>query len=401
MIAALGGADAPPYGGTLAAQVAMPDAAQMAGIPLPAPELPAGTVSVRVVRERMGNNVAGQLVTVTGGGVTRTATTDEQGRAELTGFAAGASVIASTTVDGEALVSQELPIPASGGVRVALIAGIAEAAARERAAAEAAAQEPARPGVVVFGGESRIILEFQDDTPTMFYILDIVNGARTPIDPGAPLDIAVPRGAQGTTLLEGSSRQATLRGDVVRVTGPYAPGTTSIQIGFTLPDIGQRYTLRQRWPAAFERIFLAVENPGGVQITSAQLPSTESLNAESGKVFVLASGGQMAAGEEMVVELTGIPAHDMMPRYLAVGLALLILAAGLAAGFGRTKAVPLERLTADRDRLMHELVGIDARRAAGRVRAKDAERRPALVSELERVLAAIDDAAEGGRGAAA
>ena len=35
------------------AQVDMPDPSAMAGLPLPAPELPARTVSVRVVRERM------------------------------------------------------------------------------------------------------------------------------------------------------------------------------------------------------------------------------------------------------------------------------------------------------------------------------------------------------------
>ena len=50
--------------GLPAAQVAMPDAAQMSGMPLPAPELPNATVTVRVVRERMGNNVPGQEVTL-------------------------------------------------------------------------------------------------------------------------------------------------------------------------------------------------------------------------------------------------------------------------------------------------------------------------------------------------
>jgi hypothetical protein len=401
MVLVLGGAEGPPYGLALSAQVAMPDPAQMAGIPLPAPELPAGTVSVRVVRERMGNNVVGQTVTLTGGGQTKSGTTDQQGRAEFTGFTAGTTVVASTTVDGEVLTSQDLPVPSSGGVRVALIAGVAEAAARAREAAEAAAKEPARQGIVVFGGESRIILEFQDDTPTMFYILDIVNGARTPIDIGAPLDIEMPAGAQNPTILEGSSRQATLRGDVVRVTGPFAPGTTSIQVGFSLPDIGQTYTLRQRWPAAFEQVFLAVENPGAVQLSSAQLPATETLNAEGGKTFVLASGGRMAAGDEMVVNISGIPAHSMTARYVAVGLAFAILAFGLLWALKPVRDASTAELVKDRDRLMRELVAIEERRAEGRPKTKDAERRPALVAELERVLAAIEQSAEGGQGAAA
>ena len=209
------------------AQVAMPDASQMSGVPLPAPELTAGSLSVRVVRERMGNNIAGQSVSVTSNGTTKTATTDAQGRAEFSGFTPGATVVATTEVDGEILVSQEFPLPARGGVRVALVAGATAAAAKERQAAEAAAKEPARQGIVVIGGESRLVFEFQSDVLTGFYILEIVNNARTPIDPGEPLDIPLPSDVTSPTLMEGSSRQATLRGNTVRITGPFAPGKTT------------------------------------------------------------------------------------------------------------------------------------------------------------------------------
>jgi hypothetical protein len=384
-----------------AAQVAMPDPSQIAGVPLPAPELPAGTVSVRVVRERMGNNVQGQTVTVTGGGQTKSGTTDAQGRVEFTGFAPGTSVIASATVDGETLTSQPLPVPAQGGVRVALIAGVAEAAARERATAEAAAKEPPRSGVVVIGGESRVILEFQDDTPTMFYILDIVNAARTPIDTGGPLDFAMPAGARNATLMDGSSRQATVRGDVVRVTGPFAPGTTSIQVGFSLPDIGRSYTWRQAWPAAFEQPFIAVERVGDLQLSSPQLPTVENLNADGGKIFLVASGGRLAAGDELVVSLANLPVHDMTPRWVAVGLALAILAVGLYVALSPAGRPDAAALRQQRERLMRELVAIEERRTAGKPKPKDTERRPAIVAELERVLAALDEAPEGGQGAAA
>jgi len=51
---------------------------------------------------------------------------------------------------------------------------------------------------------------------------------------------------------------------------------------------------------------------------------------------------------------------------------------------------------------MRELVAIEDRRRAGKPRPKDAERRPALMVELERVFAALDDEAPGGgQGAAA
>ena len=47
------------------AQINMPDPSLIHGRALPAPELPAGTVTVRVVREAIGNNVVGQEVRLT------------------------------------------------------------------------------------------------------------------------------------------------------------------------------------------------------------------------------------------------------------------------------------------------------------------------------------------------
>jgi len=44
---------------------------------------PTGTITVRVVRESIGNNIVGQQVTVTVNGETKKAVTDEQGRAEF------------------------------------------------------------------------------------------------------------------------------------------------------------------------------------------------------------------------------------------------------------------------------------------------------------------------------
>lgn len=387
--------------GPAAAQVAMPDASQMSGLPLPAGELAVGTISVRVFRERVGNNVTGQSVSVTANGQTRTGTTDAQGRAEFAGFAPGDVVVATTTVDGEILASQEITVPSRGGIRVALVAGAGAAAAREQAAAEAAAKEPPRQGIVVIGGDSRIIFEFQSDVLTVFYILEIVNNARTPIDTGGPLDFALPSGAANPSLMEGSTTQATVRGETVRLTGPFAPGVTSLQIGYSVPDHPSHVTWRQRWPAAFERPFVAVEKVGDMQMQSAQLANVETFNAEGGKTFLLGSGGRLAAGEEIVVDITNLPAHSMTPRWTAVGLAAVIVLAGLYLAFSPGRQVERVLMEGERARLMRELVAIEERRRSGKPKAKDAERRPAIVAELERVLASLDEAPGGGQGAAA
>jgi hypothetical protein len=381
------------------AQVAMPDASAMAGVPLPAPELPNATVSVRVLRERMGNNVAGQEVTLLVGGSTRTATTDAQGRAQFEGVPPGTVVQATTTVDGEALTSQQFSVPGTGGVRVALISGIASAAAREQAAAEAAAREPARPGVVELGPESRIILEFQDDVLTVFYLFEILNNARTPIDIGGPLEFELPVGATGASVLQGSSPNVIVRADLVTVTGPFPPGKTLAQVGFSLPQAGASLALRQRLPAALAQVFVGVEKIGNMQVASPQLTDTREMRAESGDLFIMGTGGRVNAGEELVINLSGMPAQSHTQRNVALALAALIFAVGawMALTPGKAQAAAGARLAARRETLLNEVVALERKRRQKALSAADEARLQRATQELERVIAALDS----GDGAAA
>jgi hypothetical protein len=373
------------------AQVAMPDASQLSGVPLPAPELPNAAVTVRVVRERMGNNITGQTVTLTGAGLTKSAVTDAQGRVQFSDFATGTLVTAEATVDGEKLTSQTFPVPTKGGVRVALVAGVANAAAAEKATADAAAKEPARPGVVEFGGESRIILEYQNDTLQVFYILEVMNNARTPIDVGGPLQIDLPPGAAGGAALQGSAPQASVRGERVTVTGPFAPGKTPVQIGFSLPNAGASYVLTQKWPAALDQVFVAIEKIGAMKIDSPQLKETRDANAE-GQTFIMGTGPRLNAGDTLVLNLTGLPARSLVPRYAVMGLALLIVAIGL--WYGLMPAGPETSATAKlaerREQLMRELVTLERKRTSRALNPGEEARRLKVIADLERVLAGLD-----------
>lgn len=370
----------------------MPDPTAIAGVPLPAPELPNATVSVRVVRERMGNNIARQEVTLNVGDSTRKATTDEQGRAQFTGIAPGTIVQATTTVDGEALTSQPFSVPATGGVRVALIAGIATAAAREKAAAEAAAREPARPGIVEIGPESRIVIEFQDDVLTVFYLLEVVNNARTPIDTGGPLLIELPTGAAGASVMQGSSPNVSVRGDMLTITGPFPPGTTAAQVGFTLPQAGESIAIRQKWPAAMAQLFVGVEKIGGVQVSSPHLTDTREMTTEQGAVFIMGTGGRINAGEELVISLSGLPAHSQTPRNVGLGLVVLIFAVGAWLAFtpAGTRAALEERLQARREKLLNEIVALERRRRRKPLSPAEDAKLQKATSELERVIAELD-----------
>jgi hypothetical protein len=83
----------------------MPDARAMSGIPRPVTDLPDGSISVRVIRGELSNNISNQPVQLRVGDKVLTAKTDEAGRAQFDNVTPGAAVKASTDVAGEHLRS--------------------------------------------------------------------------------------------------------------------------------------------------------------------------------------------------------------------------------------------------------------------------------------------------------
>ena len=138
----------------------------MSGIPLPDPQLPAGTISVRVIRGQMSNNVTDHPVELREGDVVVTVRTDADGRATFLTLNPGSTGTAATDRDGVRVESQPFPVPGRGGIRVLLV-GAPEDAPRADVAAV--------PGQVSFGAESRIAVALGEETVTVFYFLDVVN----------------------------------------------------------------------------------------------------------------------------------------------------------------------------------------------------------------------------------
>jgi hypothetical protein len=369
----------------------MPDPSAIAGTPLPAPELPDKTITVRVVRERMGNNVAGQDVTLTVGKDKRTMKTDGQGRAQFEGLPAGTTAQATAIVDGETLTSQEFAVPEKGGVRIALIAGIAAAKAAEKSAADAAAKEPARPGVVEIGPESRIIIEYQDDNLTLFYLLEIINNARTPIDIGGPLLFKLPTGAAGASMMQGSSTHASAKGDMLTITGPFPPGKTVAQVGFSLPQAGETISIHQKMPAAMAGLFVGMQKIGNMQVSSPQLEKTQEMNSD-GQAFIMGTGGRVNAGDTVVLNLSGLPHHSRTPRTVALAavVAMFIIGAWFALSPGKAHAAQDATLNAQRDKLMEDIVAIERKRRQKPLSEPDQARLQRLTHDLEGVIAELD-----------
>ena len=375
------------------AQINMPDPSVINGKALPAGDLQTGTITVRVVRESIGNNIVGQQVTVTVNGETKKAVTDEQGRAEFRGLPAGANGVAEANVNGEQMKSDAFVVPSTGGLRLILVAGLGQAAERKKKEEAEAAAAPPVKGAVVIGANSRIIFEFPDDLMRVYYMLEIVNNARTRVDIGGPLIIDLPQGAAGASPLEGSTTQATVAGSRITVTGPFASGVTNVQVGFQMPFTTSSLTLEQKWPVPLEQVTVASQKLGALSFVSPQFSSVGEVKSDNGTPFLLASGPGIAAGGTLRMQVTGLPVHSSIPRYAALGLALTVALFGLWLALpGATGSrAHHSRLLARRDVLLAELANIEERSRSGRETAKDAARRPRVIAELEQIYGELDE----------
>ena len=385
------------FAGSAFAQINMPDPSVINGKAIPAGELTTGTVTVRVVREALGNNVIGQQVTLTINGETKKATTDEQGRAEFKGLPAGSNARAEADVKGEKLQSDPFVVPSAGGLRVILIAGLADATARKQKEEAAAAAAPPVKGQVVLGGNSRIIFEFPDDLMRVYYMLEIVNNARARVDIGGPLSIDLPQGAAGASPLEGSSPQATIAGSHLTITGPFASGVTTVQVGFQMPFNSSSITLEQTFPVPLEQVTVGSEKIEGLSFSSPQFSSVGDVKSDNGTPFLLASGPGIPAGGTLRMQVSGLPVASSVPRYVTLGIAFSIAVFGLWLALpGQTGARDAhKRLIARRDALLTELAQIEERSRTGRETPKDASRKPRVLAELEQIYGELDEASPG------
>ncbi len=370
----------------------MPDARQMSGIPRPVDDLPAGTVSIRLVRGDLSNNILNHPVELHVGGKVIVVATDDGGRAQFSGLTPGAPLKAVAVVDGERLESQEFPAPAGGGIRMLLVATDKEKEARAAEAAKA----PAVTGPVIIGGESRIVIEPDgEERARVYYLLDISNTAQVPVNPPTPFRFDVPTSALGTSIMEGSSPQAIVNGRRVQVQGPFAPGNTLVQAAFALPvSSSGSIEISQPFPAPLAHLAVIVKKVGNARLSSPQIGKQQEMPA-NGQMYIAAAGtGGVAEGAPVVLNITDLPHHSLVPRITALSIALAIVVVGVWAASRHNpeqRGAARKALIARREKLFQDLVRLELDRRRGRGDpSRYAVRREELMSALEHVYGALD-----------
>ncbi len=373
----------------LAAQIAMPDAREMSGIPRPVNDLPDRTVSVRLIRGELSNNLTGHPVELLVNGEPQTVQTDDQGRAQFGPLAPGATLKAIATVDGERLESMEFPAPTQGGIRVMLVATDPGREARDAAAARA----PAAPGDVTLGGETRFVIEPDDEVVRVYYLMDIVNPAQTPVEPRTPFVFETPAQATSTTVMEGAPAAAAA-GRRVSISGPFPPGNTFVSVAYALPAPAGEVAIEQTLPVDLQHLGVVVERVGEPRVSSPQIQRQQEMPVGE-RMYIAAAGGALPAGRPLQIAITGLPHHSRTPFFIAAGIALaVILIGGWLAWRPAPTAAPgseRKRLLARREKLLQDLVRLESNRRRGRVdeRAYAARREP-LMASLEHIYGALD-----------
>jgi hypothetical protein len=377
------------------AQIQMPDAKEMSGIPRPVDDLPPGVVSVRLIRGDLSNNITGHPIELHLGTEVRTVATGDDGRAEFRGLPSGATVHAVALVDGERLESQKFPVSSQGGIRLMLVATDKEKAAR-------AAEDVSRPaiaGEVLISRASQIVIEPDEELVRVYYLLDIVNSARAPVNPSRPMVFDMPSGALNTAILEGSSAQASASGSRVRVLGPFPPGRTMVQVAYALPASSGSVAISQLFPADLEQLAVVVKKVGNATLASPQVARQQEMRSR-GEVFIAAAGeGVIAAGQPIALAIDGLPHHSPWPRRIALLLAGGIVVAGVVltrtparqAGSRESAGERRRRLIARREKLFQELIRLEtAQRRDPFDPAVYESRRDELLARLEQVYGALD-----------
>ena len=192
----------------LLAQAPPQKPAAMAMAPLPAPDLPDGTVTVRVARRSlatpaMGVDVIATVVTGKAKPETRKTMTGADGRATFEKVATGAKFQADVTVDGEKLATAEFTMPGKGGVRFLLIAGeeSEEGGDPHAGVANAPGAQEAPPIPEVLGGK----VALKEGTPPGRLVLLILGQDGKPIV-GQPVRIGKSkRATKDLEFLDGTS----------------------------------------------------------------------------------------------------------------------------------------------------------------------------------------------------
>ena len=190
-------------------------------------------------------------------------------------------------------------------VKRASIRAVCSASAAVATRCSPAASAPAVTGQVTLGGETRFVMEVDEDQVRVFYLLDIINSASAPVNLAQPFEFELPAEAAGAGLMEESTKQAIVSGKHVRVNGPFAPGGTFVQLGFVMPQKTGTVEISQTLPVNMDHLGLIVQKVGDTKVSSPLIQRQQEMPA-AGQTYIAAAGGAVSAGQPITFTVSDL-----------------------------------------------------------------------------------------------
>jgi hypothetical protein len=285
------------------------------------PALPPGTIRVRVLEQNgtpaAAAEVALGIMSSDNTHQTRTARTDKDGVALLTGLSSGERQAYRVNVpyQGAKYSSTPFRLPLEGGYQVEI--------------RRLPVTREDRFVVLYLGATS---LELKDDRIRVVQEAQLLNlGAQTYVFPEAGTLFPLPKGFMAVQQQESMTDQHVVeaKGEGLRVHGSLPPGQASLLWGFDLPLEGTeaRFNFEIPWITFAYRVI--ADAPPGMTLEVEGMPEPR-LHAEGGRRF-LVTEVQRKIGEapfrHLGIALRGIPGPGPL-RFVAAGLALGLIFAG-------------------------------------------------------------------------
>jgi hypothetical protein len=236
-------------------------------------------------------------------------------------------VHAVAVVDNERLTSIEFDMPAAGGVRTILAAGVGVGTPVSGASTSAPAhpEAPAAPATAWHAGpcgDTRL-----PRVPGRHADGVLPARHRQPGAPASDAGLAARDRSAGGRVRRGAARGRFAAGRREGIAshdqGPLPPGVTQVPIAFRLETWTDPWVLEQTFPLPIENVALAVQKLGDMRLQSAQTPTVRETSLQ-GTPFILATGSSLPAGTALSVTVSGVPHRNRWPVYLTLALAVAI-----------------------------------------------------------------------------
>jgi hypothetical protein len=213
----------------------------------------------------------------------------------------------------------------------------------------------------------------------------VPQGITFPLPAGAKAFRA--RDAQGNATVEEA-------GDAVRIVGTYPPGEREIAYSLQIPANGDaRQSIEVALPPHVAELRVASSIGRAATLSVSGFPEAEHVRGRDGS-WLAVTGLQLVRGQEpltrLAITLDGLTTPSR-GRWIAVGVAALIMIGGLASALGRRKG-PGRGAESDADRaseiLLDELEALEALRTRKAIGPRAYDRtRQGLIDALARVEA--------------